>query len=258
MLYERMLSEHTRLTTQITALKEQLKALPPGKLICAKNGTNYKWYQNNGSGKIYIPKKDRTFAQQLALRKYLTLTLNDLENEQKAIQFYLNHHLPSHKAEKLLASSSEFQALLSPHFTPLSQELSEWQNAPYVHNTSYPEQLIHKSISGRLLRSKSEAMIDMFLYENKIPYRYESALQLGDTTLFPDFTIRHPQTGVLFYWEHFGLMDNPAYSRNAYSKMQLYNSHGIIPSIHLITTYETQMHPLSMEVIEKIVEHYFL
>ncbi|MFQ8777759.1 MAG: hypothetical protein ACLR78_10425 [Roseburia sp.] len=63
------------------------------------------------------------------------------------------------------------------------------------------------------MRSKSEAMIAMLLHLNAIPYRYECALSLGGVTLFPDFTIRHPVTGVLYYWEHFGLMDDPAYAK---------------------------------------------
>ena len=41
------------------------------------------------------------------------------------------------------------------------------------------------------MRSKSEAMIAMSLYVQKIPYRYECELKLGSITLFPDFTIRH-------------------------------------------------------------------
>ena len=59
------------------------------------------------------------------------------------------------------------------------------------------------------MRSKSEAMIAMSLYVQKIPYRYECELKLGSITLFPDFTIRHPETGEIFYWEHFGMMDKP-------------------------------------------------
>ena len=55
-----------------------------------------------------------------------------------------------------------------------------------------------------------------------------------------------------------GLMDNPTYCRNACSKIQLYASHGIIPSIQLITTYETQDNPLTMDVVDKIVAHFFL
>ena len=128
----------------------------------------------------------------------------------------------------------------------------------YEHNPNYPEQLLHKTSSGNLVRSKSETIIDMFLYTNQIPFRYECALHIGDTTVFPDFTIRHTQTGALYYWEHFGRMDDPSYYKNVFSKLQLYTSHGIIPSINLITTYETKENPLSSEVIEKIIEHYFL
>lgn len=109
-----------------------------------------------------------------------------------------------------------------------------------------------------MVRSKSEVMIDMILFQNKIPFRYEAPLQLGDTTIYPDFTIRHPHTGDTYYWEHFGLMDDPSYSKNAISKLHLYVNHGIIPSLRLITTYETKESPLSIDKIEKIVKEYFV
>lgn len=101
-------------------------------------------------------------------------------------------------------------------------------------------------------------MIATILKAYQIPFRYECILKLGGNTVFPDFTIRHPINGNTLYWEHFGLMDDFEYSKKAYSKLQLYNSFGIIPSIHLITTYETKDNPLSMEVIENIVKHYFV
>lgn len=131
-------------------------------------------------------------------------------------------------------------------------------NSSYEHNPNFPENLIYKSSSGHLVRSKSESIIDMLLYTNKIPFRYESALHLGEITIFPDFTIRHPHTGARYYWEHFGLMDKPSYSQKAYSKMQLYTSHGIIPSVQLITTFESTQNPLSPDIVEKIITHYFM
>ena len=148
--------------------------------------------------------------------------------------------------------------LIKPYFTPLSEDLYEWMNSAYETNLNYPEHLVHKSTSGHLLRSKTEAIIDMFLYQNQIPFRYECALHLGETTLFPDFTIRHPKSGDLYYWEHFGLMDNPSYVQNTYSKLQLYTTYGIIPTIQLITTYETKDHPIDVDTISKIISHYFL
>ena len=98
----------------------------------------------------------------------------------------------------------------------------------------------------------------MFLYKNKIPFRYECLLQIGSISVFPDFTIRHPNTGNIFYWEHFGMIDNSEYCKNMLSKLQFYISNGIIPTIHLITTFETKDNPLSATTVEKIVEEYFL
>lgn len=257
-LYERILKERQRLQKQIDSLQTKLSGFPSGKLICSQTGNRCKWYQSDGHTKVYIPKEEKQLAEQLAAKKYLSLLLEDLSHEKKAIDFYLNHHFPdSGRSEHLLTNIPGYKELLSPFFLPKSQELSDWMTSPYEHNTNYSEQLILKTLSGNLVRSKSEVIIDMALYTNQIPFRYECALHLGDTTLFPDFTIRHPESGELYYWEHFGRMDDPLYYKNVFSKLQLYTSHGIIPSINLITTYETKENPLSSEVIEKIIEHYF-
>ena len=151
----------------------------------------------------------------------------------------------------------EYQILLSSALKTHSQELLDWMNSPYEHNPKHPEQLTHKTISGNYVRSKSEALIDMLLHINKIPFRYECALFLGDTTIYPDFTIKHPETGEIYYWEHFGMMDEPSYYKNAYSKLYLYTSNQIVPTIQLITTYETKQHPLNSETVEHLIQEYF-
>ena len=128
----------------------------------------------------------------------------------------------------------------------------------YEKNQSHPNALRHNCISGNVVRSKSEVLIDHALFTHQIPFRYECALKLGEITIYPDFTIRHPKTGKFYYWEHFGIMDSVSYSQNAYQKLQLYTSNGYIPTINLITTFETNEYPLSMETIENVISHYFL
>ncbi len=251
-------SNQFKIDQQIKSIKKQLKHLPHGKLICAKNGKYQKWFQSDGHHKVYIPKANRKLAEELARKRYLSLLLQDLENEKTAMQSYLKFHSSAKKSEQLLSKSSEYQELLKPYFSPVIKELSDWANAPYVHNPSYPEQLIHSCISGNVVRSKSEVMIDTSLYIHNIPFRYECELVLGDTTIYPDFTIRHPNTGEIYYWEHFGLIDHLNYSKNAFAKQQLYTNHGIYPSIQLITTFESKEHPLSAETIEMIVKYYFV
>lgn len=253
-----MQKEYRRLCHQLEEIQAKLAALPQGKLICTRNGHHFKWYQTDGHQKTYIPRQEQTLAQQLAFKKYLSLQSQYIAQEKRAIEYYLSHHkdVPS-PAEKLL-TAPQYKELLDHCFTPISQELSTWAAASYEQNRKYPEQLIYKTGSGNTVRSKSEAMIDMLLHVNSIPFRYECELQLGETTLYPDFTLRHPLTGNYFYWEHFGMMDNPAYCRNVSSKLQLYFSHGIIPSINLITTYETKDDPLDVEIVDGIIQHYFL
>lgn len=253
-----MLSEQDRLDKQINSIKKQINSLPPGKLICSHTGKYAKWFQSDGHTKSYIPKENQKLAEALAIKKYLSLSLDDLENEKKAIEFYLRHSSRHGKAEQLLIQESEYKHLLAPYFTPLSEKLSNWANEPYEHNLLYPEQLVHDNGFGNAVRSKSEAMIEMVLYMNKIPYRYECTLMLGEAVFYPDFTIRHPETGDVYYWEHFGLMDNQGYSQKAYNKLHIYSVHGIIPSIQLITTYETKEHPLTMGIIKNLVQQYFL
>ena len=248
-----------RLQKQIQDLQTRIAGLPDGKLLSCRNKNRYKWYVSDGHQSTYIPKSNRPLAEQLALKKYLTISLEELSREAYALDCYLKH-CPStqNAAEQFLKESSGYGDLLSGLVTPLSQELSDWAVSAYERNPNYQEQLIHKTTSGNFVRSKSEAIISMFLHTNCIPYRYECALSLGEVTLYPDFTIRHPHTGEYYYWEHFGRMDDSVYCKNTYSKLQLYTSHGIVPSIQLITTYETKDTPLDSEMIEKIIEHYFL
>lgn len=257
-LCKKIQDELLKTEKEITLLQNQLSSLPEGTLVCTKNGKYFKCYQRNGSSLDYIPKSNLSMAQKLAQKKYLLFRLADCRQEKRAIEAYLKIHRKLPRAPRLLDADSPYHILLSTYFSPASSKLSQWACKPYETNNSFPEQRMIKSCSGNTLRSKSEALIDMALYTNRIPFRYECALNLGNKTLFPDFTIRHPETGEFFYWEHFGMMSDPTYSQKTFDKLLFYNSHGITPSVNLITTYETLENPLSPEYVQALIRHYFL
>ena len=146
---------------------------------------------------------------------------------------------------------------MSPHFKTNDKQIQDWLNSPYKKNTKHPENLIHKTASGHFVRSKSEALIDLALYTNKIPFRYECALELENIILYPDFTIMHPISMEIYYWEHFGKMDDFLYRQNTGSKLQTYCVNKILPNVNLIVTFETQDSPLSSQEVQEIIEHYF-
>ena len=251
-MFERMQREHARLVEKACKIRKELQGMPEGKLVCVSNGKYQKWYQSDGHTKVYIKRKNRVLAERLAWKNFLVAQLKDIEDEQRAIEFYLRHYPTEQRADKLLS-----EELLQSFFTSLSQELREWMKEPYEKNLYHTERLVHR-VGELTVRSKSESMIAMALLKHRIPFRYECALYLGEKVVFPDFTIRHPKTGEVYYWENFGLMDRIDYAQNTCGKIQLYVSHHIVPTIQLITTYETKEHPLTMEVIEKVIEHYFL
>ena len=207
---------------------------------------------------MYLPKKKRHLAEQLALKKYLSLELEDAIREKAALDSYLRLHDSEYgKARQLLTEIPEYQKLLNFRFIPLNQELNDWMNSPYEKSNKYSEQLIYDTGFGYSVRSKSELLIDYALHTNKIPFRYENPIELDNIIIYPDFTIRHPTTGEFFYWEHFGMMDDPAYIKNVFAKLNLYVINGIVPNINLITTYETKDNPLDTKQVHIMLESYF-
>ena len=258
MLYEKILAESGRLKKEVAALEAKISKLPEGKLVCARNGKMYKWYRSDGKKETYIPKSNRALAEQLAMKKYLMQRYEECVREKRALDFYLRHHDQSESKSAKMLTLPGYQELLKSSILTQSDELVSWMKAPFPTNPTKPEQLTYETQSGYKVRSKSELIIDMLLHMYQIPCRYECALELGEAVIYPDFTIRHPKTGELFYWEHFGMMDQMKYRTKAGSKLQLYTSHGILPSVNLITTYETDDNPLNTRTVEAVIQRYFL
>lgn len=261
-IHETMITEQTMLTQRIQTLKEQLATLPPGELFIRKNGSHYKHYlkevTSNGTSTRYLPKDEQHNIEQLAVKKYLNAELQDCENELFAIRQYLTARKQRPTcAPSLLASDSPFRNLLSSHFSTFDEKLKDWMDKPFFKNTAHPEQLKYKSSSGNLVRSKSEYIIDSMLYLHHIPFRYECELILDGVSFYPDFTILHPVSGQIFYWEHLGLLDNPSYLHSCTNKLQIYMKHNILPSHNLILTYESSQFSFDPNEVERLISYHF-
>ena len=59
-LHSQILTARDRNGQELRTIQNQLQKLPPGKLICSRNGTTVKWYQGDGHSKTYIPKANRS------------------------------------------------------------------------------------------------------------------------------------------------------------------------------------------------------
>ena len=242
---------------ELEKIRKVEKKFPQGELQCFKNENRYKWKIKEENGLRYLPKTERNQAEILALKKYYECRKKELESEAAGWKAYLRKTEKIKISSEYLLNHPEYGRLLAKNFRPLNRELERWQEEPYEKSTKHPEDLLVLGTHGKMLRSKSEAIIDRMLFQNKIPFHYEEKLVLDGIILYPDFMIRHPITGQYFYWEHFGMMDNPDYCKHACDKIRLYCQHGIIPSVNLILTYETKQYPLSADKVEMILQEYF-
>lgn len=257
--YDTIRTRLEEIRDELKKLETLQKRLPEGDLICAKNETRYKWYLRNRGKSQYISRNEIEFVEELALKKYYKSKQKDLQNEMEACEAYVRIVLSkeANRAEKILLHP-EYERLLEGKFMSGKKELEKWSKADYERCQSHPENLMIKGTQGKMLRSKSEAMIDRVLFAEGIPFRYEEKIVLGGIVLYPDFTIRHPLTDRYYYWEHFGMMDNVEYVNHACKKIKIYCENGIVPSVDLILSYETQKHPFSIGEAERIVKQYFL
>lgn len=243
---------------QAKDLENKIKKLPEGNLIATQSGKYIKYYKSNGKRPIYISKKDRGIAEKLAIKKYYLFQVEEIKQQLRILNKCLTQYDKINTKSMQLLEDSTYTQILSKHFQTFPEKIQQWTAEKYKHNDNHLENLIHKTAAGHYVRSKSEVIIANALYANHIPYRYECGLQLDGVTFYPDFTICHPDTMKEFYWEHFGMMDIPQYCDNAFNKLKVYGNNGIVPSINLVTTFETQIHPINSETVQKIIEEMFL
>ena len=279
-IYKKALSEEISLSGEISDISARLSKLPKGTLVIHRNSSkkpSFKWYlreQDNCTGKYsrkYIPKKDRTYAAALAERTILTHRLIDVKKKHEAIKSFLKRYPTISQAHLLLEKSPGFQELLLSTPADIPAALLEWQNYPYESNQLFPENKNIRTLRGEMVRSKAEAMIANVLFRRGIVYRYDCALHLGNTVIFPDFILIRPGASIpspsyvlsdkdvnrILVIEHNGLMDKQKYVNHVKYKSGLYYDFGFIPSKNLIMTFETEAFPFDLNYFTKELDYYF-
>lgn len=127
--------------------------------------------------------------------------------------------------------------------------------------TFLDQHLLHRTSRGELVRSKAELAIAEKLIAMGVRYVYEQPLQLGGKTRWPDFTIEDDDSGVIYYWEHLGLLSDPAYASRWAAKRAAYLADGVQPLAAtdagnriLIETRESEGSGLDMLEIERLAK----
>ena len=121
----------------------------------------------------------------------------------------------------------------------------------------YEQALIHKTMKGELVRSKSEVIIANMLFQAGIDYKYEKELDLGEDGIrIPDFTVEDSESGTLFYWEHCGMLGDAGYNRHWQEKKAIYEKHGIVEGKNLIVSEDSISGGIDSAAIKKLIDRY--
>ncbi len=139
--------------------------------------------------------------------------------------------------------------------------LFEKPNPVEVEGTFLEERLIHRTSDGTAVRSKSEVIVYDRLLNAGLEPVYEQALTLNGVTKYPDFTIEDEDTGLIYYWEHCGLMHDPSYRQRWEKKLAWYRHNDILPYEEgggdagtLIVTEDTDVGGISSQEIDQVIE----
>ena len=226
-------------------LRKEYSNTKTGKLIVRHRG-NRAYYSEKINGREYGITKDEKRLHYVMRNIYLE---NKMEL-MKEIVNVLNATLYNLRGLKEINTLPDGKEDIKTNY---SIEDWEWMKASYDRNTLYSEDLKYKTLTGTMVRTKSEWLIAIALEMMGIPYRYEQLHYIEGKVYYPDFTIRKPD-GTVLIWEHFGLMNNPDYAKKAKIKIENYEKAGFKQHTNLICTYEDDIE--SQASIERIIKRF--
>ena len=122
-------------------------------------------------------------------------------------------------------------------------------------NYPYARNLIHRTLRGQLVRSKSELVIANILENMDIPYKYEDVFlgEIEPGRRLPDFTLATAD-GSRILWEHLGMLTQPEYVRGWEEKRAWYARNGYTEGVNLFTTRDDERGGLDSRRVQQVAE----
>jgi hypothetical protein len=258
---EKLLQDDER---ALAAAKKRLERCAEGRLRIRKTGKYIRLSRELPPQKgkprkeSYLSrKKDAKLITSLCSKRYYTELIQALAQEIQLLQSFLDGFDPQKKIHCIRVLPESLQGCVNLLCKSPEQLCKEWENEPFETNTYPFDQEPLRTKKGELVRNRAECLIANTLFDLHIPYRYECAVKLADGgTVYPDFTILHPETLEIFYLEFFGKMDDPSYAVSAFSRIRRYANSPIFPK--LIMIFDHCDAPFNTDTLLNVLKNYFL
>ena len=249
--------------------QESLENAPPGSVrISRKKRTNQFYLRENKTdlqGK-YIPRSQLKLARALCQKVYDQKIVLALQKEITYLQDFLKNYEEKNASKAFLDLPVIRYKAADPLTLTDAEYVEKWLALEYRHKAFNPDTPPLFTENGKRVRSKSEVIIANALTNFNVPYRYEYPVVINRNinrsmkkdlvTFHPDFCCLNVKTRKVYFWEHFGKMDDVEYAKRAVEKIYLYNEHGYEIGKNLIVTMETSSRPLSGYMVRDNVTNF--
>lgn len=129
-------------------------------------------------------------------------------------------------------SFNDFEKFTNGSYSETAKRLTDLFQEPqlkFINKKYYNTDYVQVSAKEEFMISKSEVIIADQLYFHHVPYAYEAAItDEKGITIHPDFTIEDTNTGIIYYWEHLGLLTKDDYRSKWVRKKEWYARNDII------------------------------
>lgn len=126
----------------------------------------------------------------------------------------------------------DFRKFTKGEYSETGRRLTDLMAEPQlklVNKKYYDTKYIQVSEKGEFMISKSEVIIADKLHNKGIQYVYEASINDDKgVTIHPDFTIEDRDSGIIYYWEHLGLLPKDDYRSKWKRKKEWYERNGIL------------------------------
>lgn len=203
----------------------------------------------------YIPKSEVQKIRMMAQITYEEKLRRFLENGLKHTEILLHHYKEGDYDTIYQRLSPVRRQLVSPGYITTEK----WMEAPNSGLPYLQEERKIITLNGEKVRSKSEKILADLFQSRGIVYKYECPLILKNgNVIYPDFTFFSPTLQVEIYWEHEGMMDDPAYVEKALKKIEKYEKNGIFRGVNLIVTHETSKQMLDIQWANILIDQFLV
>ncbi len=214
------------------------------KIATVKNGIPYYSFKKRGEKKFaYLGNQSNLTVRRIHEARFIRKSLDIIRKDIDLLETFLRNYESVEFQHVNSQLPKRYWNLRAESAIVRKKKAREWKDKMEKYKLQFPpyrpEELIHTTIDGTKVRSKSEALIYNMLFEAGYTFVYELPLKGKTRTFYPDFTILSEiDYKTVIRIEHQGKMGDDEYRQRSEAREYDYWNNGFLPNRDVYFTYD--------------------